>query len=163
MKAIILLLLSVTLFSCSPQKRLTRLLHKHPELLRSFDKDTIIRDTILVRDTINLPADSGMFAAYIDSLNRTLQTIFDDSLLNIQARVDSVNPARIIYQYKIKERMVPYEKRVPYEKKIKIPCNCPGIPEHQYKWWELLPWWVGVIALIGLILFICRVAYKQNG
>ena len=47
-KVTILFLLLYFLFSCTPQRRLNRLLTNHPELL---EKDTIIvRDTVVVQN-----------------------------------------------------------------------------------------------------------------
>lgn len=44
------LLIALFALACSPQKRLNRLIARHPELVRT--------DTIVVRDTILLPADT---------------------------------------------------------------------------------------------------------
>lgn len=48
MKKLLLLLTTILLVSCSPQKRLAKLLKDHPELVKS--------DTIKVRDTVIVPA-----------------------------------------------------------------------------------------------------------
>jgi len=69
MKLIFVILIAL-LFSCSPQKRLNRLIKKHPELVKI---DTIVvRDTI--RDTINVTTELVKIDT-IFSLNKIHDTI----------------------------------------------------------------------------------------
>jgi len=66
----ILLTLSFLLFSCSPQKRLHRLVKKHPELTRV--------DTIKIQDTIIVPGIKT-------------DTVFSSSLLNDTVTITKEN------------------------------------------------------------------------
>jgi len=50
MKNIIFILLALLIVSCSPQKRLARLIKKHPELIT--DKPVVVHDTTRFRDTV---------------------------------------------------------------------------------------------------------------
>lgn len=50
MKNITFILIALLIVSCSPQKRLARLVKKHPELIQ--DKPIVIHDTTIFRDTI---------------------------------------------------------------------------------------------------------------
>lgn len=71
MRKIALLLTLTTLFSCSPQKRLNRLVRKHPELIQV--------DTLIIRDTVKISIPSVKIDTFttIQEL-KTFDTIYFD-------------------------------------------------------------------------------------
>lgn len=56
-------------FGCSPEKRLNRLLLKHPDLLK--EKTSISIDTIFNQDTIFIPLKKDSFIIVTDTIIRT--------------------------------------------------------------------------------------------
>lgn len=68
MKYILILILFA---SCSPQKRMQRLLKKHPNLITTVDKDTTIRDTITEIDTFISEIHSDSFIIKTDTIIKT--------------------------------------------------------------------------------------------
>ena len=61
MKHLPIILAALLLCSCSAEKRLQRLVAKHPELTRS--------DTITVRDTVILPADTVIMSRFLNTVD----------------------------------------------------------------------------------------------
>ncbi len=67
----LLLSLTILCLACSPQRRLARLVEKHPELIKTdtvFTTVTIPPDTITVTEAITLTADTSRLRAITDSL-----------------------------------------------------------------------------------------------
>ena len=127
--------LIVLLFSCSPQKRLNRLIKKHPELVKI---DTIVvRDTI--RDTVNITT----------NLTR-VDTIFSFSQVFDTITITKDNLTVRYYHDTVHDKVyisgecdtiwveVPFEKIVEY----KVPCNTASVEEN-IKWW----YWVLLLLL----------------
>jgi len=56
-------------FGCSPEKRLNRLLLKHPDLLK--EKSTTVKDTFIHQDTIFIPSKKDSFIIVTDTIIRT--------------------------------------------------------------------------------------------
>ena len=84
MKKIFVMILLFSLFGCTPQKRLQRLLKHHPELLQ--------KDTVTVKDTfvINRTQFDTIVNAHFDTINIEkervkIQLIKKDSLIYINA------------------------------------------------------------------------------
>jgi len=56
-------------FGCSPEKRLNRLLLKHPDLLK--EKSTTVKDTFISQDTIFIPSKKDSFIIVTDTIIKT--------------------------------------------------------------------------------------------
>ena len=56
-------------FGCSPEKRLNKLLLKHPDLLK--EKSTIVKDTFIHQDTIFIPSKKDSFIIVTDTIIKT--------------------------------------------------------------------------------------------
>jgi uncharacterized ion transporter superfamily protein YfcC len=61
---ILAILLGACLSACSPQKRLNRLLEKHPEL-----RDTV---TVVVRDTVIVPGDTARMVQHLHTTDTVI-------------------------------------------------------------------------------------------
>ncbi len=121
--------------SCSPQKRLNRLLKKHPEL--SVTKDTTFRDTIWLNNT-------------------QIDTVFNSSVDTVILKNDSIKITYIKVKDKIYLKGETILKPVIRERTVSI--KSPVITktvmrEHWYHkpliWWFILT----VIALICIFLW----------
>src|SRR5690349_9231986 len=66
-----LLLLVFGLFSCGPQKKLSRLLKKHPELVRS---DTVYQDVFVTVPEVKIDTSAPINPQYIDRLLGIIDT-----------------------------------------------------------------------------------------
>lgn len=129
MKLIFVILIAL-LFSCSPQKRLNRLIKKHPELVKI---DTIVvRDTI--RDTINVTTELVKIDT-IFSLNKIHDTItITKDNLTIRYYHDTVyDNVYISGECDTIWIEVPFEKIVEY----KVPCDN-VVVEENIQWWYWL-------------------------
>ena len=69
----ILAILTITLLACSPQKRMNRLIRKHPELVQVIN--TTVKDTFIFRDTIPVPGRNDTLVMTKDT------TIYRDNLI----------------------------------------------------------------------------------
>lgn len=129
MKILFVILLAF-LFSCSPQKRLNRLIKKHPELVKV--------DTIVVRDTIR------------DTINVTTELVKIDTIFSLKEIHDTItitkdNLTIRYYHDTIHDNVyisgecdtiwieVPFEKIVEY----KVPCDN-VVVEENIQWWYWL-------------------------
>jgi hypothetical protein len=130
MRGLLLIFLISLLFSCSPQKRLNRIIKNHPELIRT---DTIIvRDTI--RDTVNIATD----------LTR-IDTVFSFSQVFDTITITKDNLTVRYYHDTVYDKIyisgecdtlwieVPFEKIVEY----RVPCEN-ILVEENIKWWYWL-------------------------
>ena len=134
MKLIFVILIAL-LFSCSPQKRLNRLIKKHPELVKT---DTIVvRDTI--RDTVNITTNLTRVDT-IFSFNQVFDTItITKDNLTVRYYHDTVHDKVYISgECDTIWVEVPYERIVEY----KVPCNTASVEEN-IKWW----YWVLLLLL----------------
>ena len=122
--------LIVLLFSCSPQKRLNRLIKKHPELVKI---DTIVvRDTI--RDTVNITTNLTRVDT-IFSFNQVFDTItITKDNLTVRYYHDTVHDKVYISgECDTIWVEVPYERIVEY----KVPCDN-VVVEENIQWWYWL-------------------------
>lgn len=67
--ALIIYAVGCLFFGCSPEKRLHRLLLKHPDLLK--EKTTTVIDTIISQDTIFIPSKKDSFIIVTDTIIKT--------------------------------------------------------------------------------------------
>ena len=133
LKSSILLLLLV---SCTPQKRLNRLITKHPNLIQL--------DTLIVRDTI-----------VIESFNYDTITNFKYSDTTIIVNTEKVLAKyyfdtlrqEIWHQIECKEDTIFYEKLVPVEKVV----------YKELSFWEKY----SLLIYIALALFVLLIIYKR--
>ena len=133
LKSSILLLLLV---SCTPQKRLNRLITKHPNLIQL--------DTLIVRDTI-----------VIESYNYDTITTFKYSDTTIIVNTEKVLAKyyfdtlrqEIWHQIECKEDTIFYEKLVPVEKVV----------YKELSFWEKY----SLLIYIALALFVLLIIYKR--
>ena len=133
LKSSILLLLLV---SCTPQKRLNRLITKHPNLIQL--------DTLIVRDTI-----------VINSYNYDTITTFKYSDTTIIVNTEKVLAKyyfdtlrqEIWHQIECKEDTIFYEKLVPVEKVV----------YKELSFWEKYQ----TLIYIALALFVLLIIYKR--
>ena len=133
LKSSILLLLLV---SCTPQKRLNRLITKHPNLIQL--------DTLIVRDTI-----------IINSYNYDTITTFKYSDTTIIVNTEKVLAKyyfdtlrqEIWHQIECKEDTIFYEKLVPVEKVV----------YKELSFWEKY----SLLIYIALALFVLLIIYKR--
>lgn len=133
LKSSILLLLLV---SCTPQKRLNRLITKHPNLIQL--------DTLIVRDTI-----------VVNSYNYDTVTTFKYSDTTIIVNTEKVLAKyyfdtlrqEIWHQIECKEDTIFYEKLVPVEKVV----------YKELSFWEKY----SLLIYIALALFVLLIIYKR--
>ena len=133
LKSSILLLLLV---SCTPQKRLNRLITKHPNLIQL--------DTLIVRDTI-----------VIESYNYDTITTFKYSDTTIIVNTEKVLAKyyfdtlrqEIWHKIECKEDTIFYEKLVPVEKVV----------YKELSFWEKY----SLLIYIALALFVLLIIYKR--
>lgn len=130
MRLIGLFLILISLYSCSPEKRLSRLIRKHPELLT--------KDTLYVRDTIRLASHS------IDTI---IQNVIGDTITikdSIMV-IKYVNNGKTVYlKGTCKEREVIVEKKIPFEKVVAV--------TKEVKPWYLKYLWWWLILTLGVII-----------
>jgi hypothetical protein len=129
-------ILIILLVSCSPQKRLNRLITKHPNLIQL--------DTLIVRDTI-----------VVNSYNYDTITTFKYSDTTIIVNTEKVLAKyyfdtlrqEIWHQIECKEDTIFYEKLVPVEKVV----------YKELSFWEKYE----TLIYILLALFVLLVIYKK--
>lgn len=175
-------LMSLMILSCSPERKLNRLLKKHPELIKS---DTIKKDTLL---DVPLIKDSAAFVAPLD-------TVAVDSLTNhFAGRVDSlildsinrgvknilktasdfdttIKTGKVKYRIKKKNGIIKIETEI---KPDSIPFTYPQVvnnvtAEYIPAWHEKALMWIGkkalTVAIVGIcllfLIFVVRWLYKQ--
>ena len=138
------------LFACSPQKRLNRLVKKHPELVKT---DTItVKDTI--RDTINVTTELVKLDT-IFSLNEIHDTItITKDNLTIRYYHDTIHDSIYISgQCDTIFVKVPYEKIVEY----KVPCD-KVIVKKGIDWWY---WILLIIPILGFLYVLRELIRKR--
>jgi len=129
-------ILILLLVSCSPQKRLNRLITKHPNLIQL--------DTLIVRDTI-----------VVNSYNYDTITTFKYSDTTIIVNTEKVLAKyyydtlrqEIWHQIECKEDTIFYEKLVPVEKVV----------YKELSFWEKY----SLLIYIALALFVLLIIYKR--
>jgi len=132
----LLLLLIFILTSCSPQKRLSRLVNHHPELK--------ITDTLHIRDTIPIPMVQADTLLHIDSLFDTVTLKKDRLSVSILRLHDT-----LYLQGKCEADTIFIDRKIPVERIITVK------PDRVGQLISRIPWLVvGLISIILLILFL---------
>ena len=134
-----LIILSIFLISCSPQKKLQRLVKNNPELIRV--------DTIYFRDTINVITNE----VYKDTLT-TLKSISKDTLIITKENLR----IKTFYNYHTDSIFISGECQsdtvfVPYE--VAIPVSNIVMEEVGFNWNKLIT----VLIIIGLIIAVFKI------
>ena len=133
MKYLLILLLVV---SCTPQKRMQRLLRKHPNLISVVDRDTTIRDTIIEKDTFISKEYKDSFIINRDTVIETHRVIVEriKDKFRVIVKPDTIIALDTIY----------YTKEVKVKGKVVTVYKIP-------KWmWYLIAFLVGVIFFVFL-------------
>lgn len=142
LKRINSILLILLLIACSPQKRLNRLIDKHPELLQQDTLNLVIHDTVVIEsvshdtttqliyhDSTIIVNNEKVFAKYYyDTITREFHHY-------VECKGDTVTV--------IKEIAVPFEKVVVVE----------------LTWWEK---WRDTIIIVGIIILLL-ILFKKFG
>ena len=158
-KLLAILTIATLLCSCSAEKRLARFLEHHPELQRI--------DTVMIHDTIILPADSAKIRLTLqqliamDSAARAASTEEEDTTITakvsndrssaaLQANGDGTFDLSSIAKpdtiYKNKPVYIPHY----ITEKEKIP-----IEVYKQRWWQEGLMWIGILAtLLSIIRLI---------
>lgn len=133
MKAITIILL-ISLISCSPTKRFTRLIEKYPYLLTT--------DTVVVKDTITL---------YIPEV----QT---DTVVTLKELIDTITLTKD--RVTVKTWYVPKEKKVYIQGKCD-PVYVTKVVERKIpvKYYEKYPWWKKLLNNLLAIFIIFVIIY----
>jgi len=122
------------LFSCSPAKRLDRLVSRHPELR--------LPDTLIVRDTLISPAVQADTLLHLEQLNDTVILEKERLQVKLLRKLDTLwvegtcNPDTIYY-----EKQIPVEKI----KLVKEPFNLKPVL-----------WLLGALIILIMILSIVK-------
>lgn len=129
---VVFFIIVIISFSCSPQKRLTRLLRNHPELITKVDSVTV-KDTFVVKEQ--------HFDTVISNYFDTARIYTTDSLVRVKLIKihDSVK-----VEIQLKGDTLIITKRVPY-KKIEIKK---GEKPFYRDWW----FWISVVLFINVFL-----------
>jgi hypothetical protein len=139
MKQTLILILIFTVTSCSPQKKLQRLVKNNPELIRV--------DTIHFRDTINVVTNQ----VYKDTLT-TLKSISKDTLIITKENLR----IKTFYNYHTDSIFISGECQsdtvfVPYE--VAIPVSNIVMEEVGFNWNKLIT----ILIIIGLIIAVFKI------
>jgi len=168
---IILLILLSSLFSCSPQKRLSNLIKRHPELI---SRDTIYKDTTIVKPAVEVKGESEIDKNYSDLLllidgykdrldsvtSGKLKTeiknyIINKPILNDTIRIDTAGFHFRLFESGGKLKYV-FNKDAD-STTIKIPTIVNSVnpvqTEYKIHWYDMAARWLAGITL-AFILFI---------
>ena len=138
MRSIVFILVSLFFIGCSPQKKLNRLISKHPELLQ--------RDTLVVRDTIvihDYTVDTITSFKFHDSV-----TVIDNSKVILKYFYDTIT-REIHHEVECLGKEIITETLVPYDK----------IVIQELSWWQKY----GSIVLILSFLLLFLILVKRFG
>ena len=142
LKRINSILLFLLLIACTPQKRLNRLIDKHPELLQKDTLNLVLHDTIVI-ESISHDTTTQIFyhdTTTVINNERIILKYFHDSLTKeihhyVECKADTVTI--------IKEVAVPFEKVVVVE----------------LTWWQK---WRDTIIIVGIIILLL-ILFKKFG
>lgn len=139
MKQLFYITALLLLFSCAPQKRLARLIKKHPELQEM--QTVIITDTIKDTIVVSIP---GVSVVDTFTDQQIIDTVYiDTNQLHVTIWRDTVTK-----QIVVKGNCDPIVKRVPYQKVVTISKKFPVIiyrkPRDRLRWF-LGGFWCGLI------------------
>ena len=90
------------LFSCSPSKKLTRLVTKYPGLIQTIDT-TIYFETNSVDTSFIFTNNSNIDTFYIAKTNTTIYRHFDTLKIETEPRIDSVIITKQIFNIEKKQ------------------------------------------------------------
>lgn len=157
-KLLAILTIATLLCSCAAEKRLARFLERHPELQRI--------DTVMIHDTITLPADSAKIRLTLqqliamDSAARAASTEEKDTTITagvsndrssaaLQANGDGTFDLSAIAKpdtiYKDKPVYVPHY----ITEKEEVPVEV-----YKQRWWQEGLMWIGVLATLLAIIWL---------
>lgn len=136
LKSSILILL---LIACSPQKRLNRLIDKHPELLETKIDTIVVRDTIVIENY-----DTTVLSKLIKS-DSTI--VIDNSKVFLKYYYDTLRQ-EIHHQVECFGDTVYYYKQVPYKVE--------KVVFKELTWWQQYKHLILVFALLILALIVLK-------
>lgn len=134
-KVAILCLLLFLLFSCTPQRRLNRLLTKHPELLE--------RDTIVVKDTVVVENYNYDTTTIIRSHDTT--TVINNERVVLKYYYDTLREV-IYHEVECLGDTVYIETLVPVEKAV----------FRELSWWEKYKEFIYISLVLLLVLIVLK-------
>ena len=123
--------------SCSPEKRLNRLLTKHPDLIQI--------DSVLVSDTILIPERK------YDTLVKILE---GDTIIIIKDRITT----KLI---KLPGDSIIVQTTVPGDTIVKTHYIYNTVYKDSDKWYNEIPWWVVLVLILTMLLLIIVVLKKS--
>lgn len=128
------LLILLIFLSCSPQKRMSRLLKKHPELISTVDVDTTIRDTIIELDTFITKEHRDSFIIKSDTIIETHRITIEriKDKFHIILKPDTFISLDTIY----------------YTKEVKVKGKVVTITELPKWFWYLISFFIGLILFV---------------
>jgi len=131
MKNIIFILLALLIVSCSPQKRLAKLIKKHPELVK--DTTITIHDTTRFRDTITKTIKVEVPAISEDFDSKGKDTTMESDNLKVTTKKDKINvfvKPKIVYIHDTTY----IDTTLPKIIKVKVPIivNTPQINDNSF-------------------------------
>lgn len=121
-KYLFFILILVT--ACSPQKRLTRLLKKHPELVKTLDTRVTVKDTLLHSDTFVYPG-------FTDSFSITGDTILKKGKFSLKKNKNN-------YSLQVYSDTFYSTDTIYYEKVFTVPGKVLEKSKSDIIWWVLL-------------------------
>lgn len=125
--------MAISLFACSPEKRLSRLIASHPELVQH---DTIIRiDTTIV---------TGVQHDTIFTTQITKDTI---TIVDKQLTIRYYNDGKTTYLKGVCDTVKIIEKEPVYINSVN-----PVKEVHIIKWWDWLAYAISILAILFIIL-----------
>lgn len=141
MKSLILILISISLFSCSPEKRLARLIDNHPELIK--------HDTIMRMDTTIIPgiAHDTIFKS---TITRDTMVIKDHQLT-----IRYYNDGKTTYLKGVCDTVWAI-------KEVPVAVNSINPVDHSHsatKWDTFCYWWFAITALLSGVYVLFRLKY----
>ena len=141
-KNIIQIVLICLIVSCSPQKRLNRLVKKHPELSQIDTLNLVVRDTIVIQK---------------QSFDTTTQIIYHDS-------VTVINNERVILKYfydtttqELNHYLENKTDTIYTEKIVNVPVD--RVIVRELSWWDRYKEFI----YIGLVLIMVLIILKKIG
>lgn len=136
LKSSILVLL---LIACSPQKKLNRLINKHPELLETKIDTIVVRDTIVIENY-----DTTVLSKLIKS-DSTI--VIDNSKVFLKYYYDTLRQ-EIHHQVECFGDTVYYYKQVPYKVE--------KVVFKELTWWQQYKHLILIFALLILALIVLK-------
>lgn len=140
-----IVILFLLLASCTPQKRLQRLIEKNPELIKTLETKVIVKDTIIKTDTIFIQGKTVEVPFNIDSLKKEYTEVYSDSLVSISLSLDSLK--KIKTKVHIKDRLFTRTDTIHFTKEIIVPAK---VIENKSWMWAFIASWVVVMAFVAL-------------